>query len=87
MEQLQAKLKEYTSDENLIRTLLSEQIINWENKFANQRSLMFEVDEEPESNEKKSEENMDLDKWLQKQKDQLERDVLQNSAKASAGIF
>ena len=48
VEKLQEKLREYTSDETLMRTLLSEQVIAWENKFADQKSLMFEVDEEPE---------------------------------------
>lgn len=87
LSKLQEKLTEYTADENLMRSILSEQIINWENKFADQKSLMFEIDQEPETNEEKSEENMDLDKWLQEQRNILEREAIQNSVKASVGLF
>ena len=83
---LEKKLKEYTADENLIRSLLSKRMIEWENKFANQKSLMYELQEEPESNEVKSQKDMDLDEWLKEQKKQLDVEAIRNSSKA-AGRF
>ena len=78
------KLKEYTADKDLIHSILSSQIIAWENKFMNQKSLMYERDEEPESNEEKSEKDMDLDAYLKEQKKQLDLEAIRNSAVESA---
>ena len=77
---LEAKLKEYAEDKDFIRSLLSEQITAWEKKFINQKSLMYEVAEEPETNDVKSQKDMDLDEWLKEQKKQLDLEALSNSA-------
>lgn len=85
-EKLEKKLKEYTSDEKLIRSILSDQIVAWENKFIKQKSLMFEIDNEPESNDIKFQKDMDLDEWLKEQKKQLDLDAMRNSAKAKGSF-
>ena len=41
---------------------------------------MYEVAEEPETNDIKSQKDMDLDEWLKEQKKQLDLEALSNRA-------
>ena len=77
-------LKEATADKSLVLSILSSQIIEWENKFIKQKSLMFETENEPETNEENSKKDMALDEYLKEQKKQLDLDAIRNSAVESA---
>ncbi|MBE6449496.1 MAG: transporter substrate-binding domain-containing protein [Alphaproteobacteria bacterium] len=61
----EAKLKEYTSDKQLIDSLMRSQIALWERKFIKEPSLIKQIDMVIE--EEKEEETSDLDAWLAQQ--------------------
>ncbi len=62
--ELEKKLKEYSADENLIRSLLSKQIVAWENKFRDEKSLMYEKGVVAEEIVERAQ---NLDEWLKEQ--------------------
>ena len=54
-EKLEDTLKRYASDKDLMRSILSAQIIEWERKFMKDKSLMYELEEPVVTNEEKEE--------------------------------
>ncbi len=67
---LENKVKEYAADEQGIRSVLSRQLITWENKFASEPSLMFETGVPAEEVEEKA---ADIDAWLKEQQTKQEQ--------------
>lgn len=58
------KLQEYTADKDYMRSVLSSQLVAWENKFANEKSLMYDIDVIEEERVEKAK---NLDAWLEEQ--------------------
>ena len=74
------KLKEYTSDKQLIDSLMRSQISLWERKFIKEPSLIKQIDF---VFEEEKEESSDLDAWLEKQANPKSAE---EKSKSSVGI-
>ena len=71
------KLQEYTADKDYMRSVLSSQLITWENKFINEKSLMYEIDV---VKEEKVEKTKDLEAWLKEQRMKEANDKVKQQA-------
>lgn len=72
------KLQEYTADKDYMRSVLSSQLIAWENKFVNEKSLMYDIDV---IEEEKVEKAKDLDAWLTEQQNKADDKIKQQADK------
>ncbi len=74
---LEKELKEVANDENALRSILSGQLLLWENKFINQKSLMYETET---LSEDQIESTKNLDAWLEQRKEEERRKLNEEDA-------
>ena len=75
------KLKEYTSDKQLVDSLMRSQIALWEKKFIKEPSLIKQIDVVIEEEKEKS---SDLDAWLEQQQQATKKEHSEKEMKGSS---